>query len=291
MRRFVVRAGGFTLVELLVVVAIVAVLIGILLPALARVRDQAQTTACLSNMRQLGIAFQLYGSDYKGMQPYIPKEQHSAGDGYAYIAGGPAPGYDINNDGGSVTKDGWLPAPANRCLNKYLVRNGSFQVFHCPSDQGVDLSDYWPGTAWDPLWAFAGTSYLYNDYMYQGARAVNEENFWGGTWNMTAAKLRPAAKFVLFFEPPGQIWPHGEPATNAVAGKVFRWHLAGGKPGSWRLDSAGPQPFYSNVIFADGHGETVDFSATYKRDEKGAIFLQDRRPSALVVWYLSRPPE
>ena len=56
--------AGFTLIELLVVIAIIALLAAILFPVFARAREQGRKTVCLSNQRQIALAFRLYTSDY-----------------------------------------------------------------------------------------------------------------------------------------------------------------------------------------------------------------------------------
>ena len=62
-------ARGFTLVELLVVIGIIALLISILLPTLNKAREAARTAQCLSNIRQLGMAFQMYANEFKDVVP------------------------------------------------------------------------------------------------------------------------------------------------------------------------------------------------------------------------------
>src|SRR5579859_3254993 len=63
------RNTGFTLIELLVVIAIIAILAAILFPVFAQARESARRTSCLSNMKQLGLAFLQYQQDYDESMP------------------------------------------------------------------------------------------------------------------------------------------------------------------------------------------------------------------------------
>lgn len=71
------QGKGFTLVELLVVIAIIAILAAILFPVFAQARMRANTVRCISNLRQLALAFQQYTQDNGGRMPPVGWEHRA----------------------------------------------------------------------------------------------------------------------------------------------------------------------------------------------------------------------
>lgn len=63
------RARGFTLIELMIVIAIIAILAAILVPNMVRARSRGQLVACTTNLKNIGTAMELYTVDYKGRYP------------------------------------------------------------------------------------------------------------------------------------------------------------------------------------------------------------------------------
>jgi prepilin-type N-terminal cleavage/methylation domain-containing protein/prepilin-type processing-associated H-X9-DG protein len=132
------RRTGFTLVELLVVIGIIALLISILLPALNRAREAARTVQCLSNVRQLGMAAMLHAHERGG---YVPP----ATDHWLVVNH-----HDPGKSKFHYRDDGFLMDWASALLH-YMGRTGSrdnFQdlpldqhkIFRCPSDPWLNAA-------------------------------------------------------------------------------------------------------------------------------------------------------
>ena len=123
--------GAFTLIELLVVIAIIAILAAILFPVFARAREKARQTQCLSNMRQLGLATQMYMQDYDSTLPTMRLEAARGIDDFGLIFAGQAnPG---NAAGVQYVKDNCV----GTLLNPYIKTQG---LWKCPSDSNVDTN-------------------------------------------------------------------------------------------------------------------------------------------------------
>jgi prepilin-type N-terminal cleavage/methylation domain-containing protein/prepilin-type processing-associated H-X9-DG protein len=80
------RQGGFTLIELLVVIAIIAILAAILFPVFAQAREKARSSSCLSNQKQIALAFSMYAQDYDETYPPSFDANNLTGGGAGGVA-------------------------------------------------------------------------------------------------------------------------------------------------------------------------------------------------------------
>ena len=120
-----VSSGGFTLIELLVVIAIIAILAAILFPVFAQAREKARSTACLSNMKQICTAAQMYVQDYDDQLIF---RASGSGKATASRTGEVVPAGDASDYWREVWWNALMP----------YIKNG--QVYTCPGDGGPTLS-------------------------------------------------------------------------------------------------------------------------------------------------------
>jgi prepilin-type N-terminal cleavage/methylation domain-containing protein/prepilin-type processing-associated H-X9-DG protein len=237
------KRKAFTLVELLVVIAIIAVLIAILLPALGRARQQAQSVACMSNLRQMSMAAVMFSNEHKG---YLLK-----------------PWYNTKPTATS-TEDWGFRDPLVGWQYIIYKKVNSRNIFECPANTGAELRGLWT----TPGYAGLGSEPADVDDLSSSYR-MNWSQF--PTWDQSIRinRIKPVSQAILFVEGSGRLANEAEPwghvctfeANATPQGQVsqkakrnIRWgaHYKKGNVGR------------ANYGFVDGHVEALNWDETWK---------------------------
>lgn len=197
------KTSGFTLIELLVVIAIIAILAAMLLPALSRARDKAQRAACLSNLKQWGLADSMYLDDSNQNFPF-PRYQDYAGtadqDNPVWLS---IPSYHNQQLGDDVWFNALPSYVANKPMYVWSFNPTDFyqakSIFTCPTAHSQGIASQDAVAATDKYDMIPGARPLFQ-YAMNSKSIANENISLGGPSRLRMNMVAHPSSFVLFAE-------------------------------------------------------------------------------------------